>query len=45
MLGGCCDEDISAKQDVNQAHDVEDVKQEREQVNLGPITRRRAKKL
>ena len=45
MLGGCCDEDISAKQDVNQAHDVEDVNQERELVNLGPITRSRAKKL
>ena len=30
---------------VNQAHDVEDVTQAREQVNIGPITRSRAKKL
>ena len=45
MLGGCCDEDISAKQDVNQAHDVEDVNTAIEQVNIGPITRSRAKKL
>jgi len=39
------DEAISTKQDVNQAHDVEDVNQAREQVNIGPITRSRAKKL
>jgi len=39
------DEAISTKQDVNQAHDVEDVDQSREQVNIGPITRSRAKKL
>ena len=30
---------------VNQEHDVEDVTQAREQVNIGPITRSRAKKL
>ena len=30
---------------VNQAHDVEDVTQAREQVNIGPITRSQAKKL
>ena len=30
---------------VNQPHDVEDVTQAREQVNIGPITRSRAKKL
>ena len=30
---------------VNQAHDVEDVTQVREQVNIGPITHSRAKKL
>jgi len=30
---------------VNQAHDVEDVTQGREQVNIGPIKRSRAKKL
>ena len=30
---------------VNQAHDVEDVTQAIEQVNIGPITRSRAKKL
>ena len=40
-----CDEAISTKSDVNQAHDVEDVNQAREQVNIGPITRSRAKKL
>ena len=39
------DEAISTKQDVNQAHDVEDVNQPREQENIGPITRSRAKKL
>ena len=38
-------EAISTKQDVNQAYDVDDVNQAREQVNLGPITRSRAKKL
>ena len=39
------DEAISTKQDINQAHDVEDINQAREQVNIGPITRSRAKKL
>ena len=39
------DEAISTKQYLNQAHDVEDVNQAREQVNIGPITRSRAKKL
>ena len=39
------DEAISIKQDVNQAHDVEDINQAIEQVNIGPITRSRAKKL
>ena len=39
------DEAISTKQDVNQAHDVEDINQAREQVNMGLITRSRAKKL
>ena len=39
------DEAISTKQDVNQAHDVEDVNQSREQVNIRPIAHRRAKKL
>ena len=43
-----CDESIStnhAPYHVNQPHDVEDVTQAREQVNIGPITRSRAKKL
>jgi len=39
------DEAISTKQDVNQAYDVEDVNTAREQVNIGPITRSRAKKV
>ena len=45
---GVFDEAIStnhARYHVNQAHDVEDVTQAREQVNIGPITRSRAKKL
>ena len=33
------DEAISTKQDINEAHDEEDVNQPREQVNIGPITR------
>ena len=46
--GRTCDEAIStnhASYHVNKAHDVEDVTQAREQVNIGPITRSRAKKL
>ena len=39
------DEAISTKQDINQAHDVEDINQARKQVNIRPITRSRAKKL
>ena len=39
------DEAISPKQDISQAHDEEDVNQPREQVNIRPITRSRAKKL
>ena len=39
------DEAISNKQDINQAHDVEDINQARKQVNIRPITRSRAKKL
>ena len=45
---GVFDEAIStnhARYHVNQAHDVEDVTQAREQVNIGPITRSWAKKL
>ena len=38
-------EAISTKKDINQAHDVEDINQAREQVNIGPITHSRAKKL
>ena len=32
------DEAISTKQDINQAHDVEDINQAREQVNIRPVT-------
>ena len=42
---GLREEAISTKQDINQAHDVEDVNQPRDQVNIGPITCSRAKKL
>jgi hypothetical protein len=42
---GLREEAISTKQDINQAHDVEDVNQPRDQLNIGPITCSRAKKL